>query len=185
MDGRVVRAAFRKACHTANVPEVRLHDLRHFAGTMTAQVANLAETMGRLLGHATPDASLRYQSQVNGRAVEIAEALSALAIGRRDLPTARRGIAQRSTRFRESRSREIPVPGCLSTSRPDLRWCSSGSCRQHARPSRAIRRLPVNSLEPRHSNLDNISPDRRGTRTSHLNARGCAWVGAEPRLVDA
>jgi len=40
---------------------------------MTAQVANLVETMERL-GHSTPAASLRYQGQVSGRAVEIAEA---------------------------------------------------------------------------------------------------------------
>jgi hypothetical protein len=62
---------------------MRLHDLRHFAGTMTAQVANLVETMERL-GHSTPAASPRYQNQLNGRAVEIAEALSAQAISRID-----------------------------------------------------------------------------------------------------
>jgi hypothetical protein len=49
---------------------MRLHDLRHFAGTMTAQVANLIETMERL-GHSKPAASLRYQGQVSGRAVEL------------------------------------------------------------------------------------------------------------------
>jgi hypothetical protein len=49
---------------------------------MTARVANLIETMDRL-GHSTPNASLRYQSLVNGRRAEIADALSALAVGRR------------------------------------------------------------------------------------------------------
>jgi len=81
VDGRVVGRAFRAACQAAGVSGMRLHDLRHFAGTMTAQVANLVETMERL-GHSTPTASLRYQNQVNGRAVEIAEALSAQAISR-------------------------------------------------------------------------------------------------------
>jgi hypothetical protein len=61
---------------------MRLHDLRHFAGTMTAQVGNLVETMERL-GHSTPNASPRYQGQVSGRAVEIAEALSVLATASR------------------------------------------------------------------------------------------------------
>jgi integrase len=79
VDGRVVGDAFRVACQAAGVSGMRLHDLRHFAGTMTAQVANLVETMERL-GHSTPAASLRYQGQVSGRAVEIAEALSAQAI---------------------------------------------------------------------------------------------------------
>jgi hypothetical protein len=77
--GRVVRAAFGAACQAADVLEMRLHDLRHFAGTVTAQVSNFVETMERL-GHSTPTASLRYQGQVSGRNVEIAEALSALAL---------------------------------------------------------------------------------------------------------
>jgi integrase len=78
VDGRVIRAAFRTACQSAAVSGMRLHDLRHFAGTMTAQVGNLVETMERL-GHSTPAASLRYQGQVSGRNVEIADAVSALA----------------------------------------------------------------------------------------------------------
>ena len=72
---------------------------------MTAQVANLVETMDRL-GHSTPNASLRYQSQVNGRAVEIAEALSELATSRRDLPSADLEIAE----VWPARSRKIPFP---------------------------------------------------------------------------
>jgi hypothetical protein len=36
---------------------MRLHDLRHFADTMTAQVANLVETVAAR--HSTPNASLR------------------------------------------------------------------------------------------------------------------------------
>jgi hypothetical protein len=45
---------------------------------MTAQVTNLVETAERL-GRSTPAASLCYQGQVSGRAIEIAEALSAQA----------------------------------------------------------------------------------------------------------
>ena len=59
---------------------VRIHDLRHFAGTQTARVGNLVETMGRL-GHSTVSASLKYQQIVSGRDHEVAEALSALATG--------------------------------------------------------------------------------------------------------
>lgn len=57
--------------------DMRLHDMRHFAGHQTPRVANLPETMARL-GHSTQTASLRYQGQVSGRDAEIAEALSAL-----------------------------------------------------------------------------------------------------------
>jgi hypothetical protein len=37
------------------------------------------------------------------------------------------------------------------------------------------------SLGLRHFNSHNISRDRRGTRTSHLRARGCAWVKGPSR----
>lgn len=58
---------------------VTVHMLRHFGGTMAAQVgASVIETMDRL-GHTTPAASMRYQKAVDQRAVVIAEALSELA----------------------------------------------------------------------------------------------------------
>ncbi len=57
---------------------VRVHDLRHFAGTQAARVGNLVETMARL-GHSTAKASLMYQAIVSGRDHEIAAALSELA----------------------------------------------------------------------------------------------------------
>ncbi|WP_049925213.1 site-specific integrase [Mycolicibacterium septicum] len=58
---------------------VRVHDLRHFAGTQAARVGNLVETMGRL-GHSTAKASLMYQAIVSGWDHEIATALSELAV---------------------------------------------------------------------------------------------------------
>jgi integrase len=74
--GRHLKAALATVGHDG----VTIHMLRHFAGTQTARVANLVETMGRL-GHSTVAASLLYQQQVSGRDVEIAEALSRLAEG--------------------------------------------------------------------------------------------------------
>lgn len=59
-------------------PRPTLHDLRHFAGTQTARVGNLVETMGRL-GHKTVGASLLYQQIAQGRDAEVAAALSRLA----------------------------------------------------------------------------------------------------------
>jgi integrase len=72
---------FRPALKTAGHEGVRIHDLRHFAGTQTARVGNLVETMGRL-GHSTVRASLIYQGIVSGRDAEIAAALSELATQR-------------------------------------------------------------------------------------------------------
>lgn len=57
---------------------MRVHDLKHYAGTMTSRVGNLRETMARL-GHSTVKAALIYQQEVTGRDAEIAAALSELA----------------------------------------------------------------------------------------------------------
>lgn len=59
---------------------MRVHDLKHFAGTMASRVGNLRETMARL-GHSTVKAALVYQGEVSGRDAEIAAALSTLATG--------------------------------------------------------------------------------------------------------
>ena len=68
---------FKPAAKTIGREDMTAHDLRHFAGTMTAQVGNLVETMARLR-HSTHKASLIYQQQVSGRDIAVAEALVAL-----------------------------------------------------------------------------------------------------------
>ena len=76
---QVFREYFNAALKSVGITQlVRIHDLRHFAGSQAARVGNLTETMARL-GHSTAKASLIYQQVVNGRDVEIAAALSALA----------------------------------------------------------------------------------------------------------
>jgi integrase len=75
---RVFAKHFNTALEKIGRERVRVHDLRHFAGSMTARVASLPETMARL-GHSTVGASLIYQQQVSGRDVQVAEALSKLA----------------------------------------------------------------------------------------------------------
>jgi integrase len=75
----VFRETFNAALKSAGITNpVRIHDLRHFAGTQAARVGNLVETMQRL-GHTTIKASLIYQQVVSGRDREIADRLSALA----------------------------------------------------------------------------------------------------------
>ncbi|MGY1991828.1 tyrosine-type recombinase/integrase [Mycolicibacterium fortuitum] len=79
MNDRVFsREYFAKALKAIGKQGIRVHDLRHFAGTQTARVGNLVETMGRL-GHTTVKASIGYQQIVSGRDHEVAEALSDLA----------------------------------------------------------------------------------------------------------
>jgi integrase len=70
---------FYRARAAAGRPDLRFHDLRHTGAVLAAQTgATLAELIGRL-GHSTPGAALRYQHAAQGRDMEIAKALSALA----------------------------------------------------------------------------------------------------------
>jgi integrase len=75
------RAVWNAACTNAGLSGVRLHDMRHTAGTLNiAAGASLKESMDRL-GHATMAASLRYQHVAANRDAEIAANLSKLAEG--------------------------------------------------------------------------------------------------------
>ncbi len=81
LNDKVFRDAIAEPLDDIGRGELRIHDLRHFAGTQVARVGNLAESMQRL-GHSTVKASLIYQSVVSGRDAEIAAALSVLAAGK-------------------------------------------------------------------------------------------------------
>ena len=81
LNDRVFRDYLAPALKTIGREDMRIHDLRHFAGTQAARVGNLPETMARL-GHSTPKASMIYQGIASGRDEEVAKALSRLA--RRD-----------------------------------------------------------------------------------------------------
>ena len=82
LNDRVFRDYLDPALKKAGIKDgMRIHDLKHYAGTQTAKVASLAETMSRL-GHRAVKASLVYQQVVVGRDAEVAAALSELATGR-------------------------------------------------------------------------------------------------------
>lgn len=78
LNDRVFRDYLAPALKTIGREDMRIHDLRHFAGTMAARAGNLPETMARL-GHSTAKASIIYQGIASGRAEEVAKALSRLA----------------------------------------------------------------------------------------------------------
>ncbi len=81
----VWRRAWNKARAEANV-DCTFHDLRHVAGTLNAAAgATTKEAMARL-GHASPDAALRYQHAVAERDTEIAAGVNELL---RSSPAAR------------------------------------------------------------------------------------------------
>lgn len=78
LNDKVFRDGIAPALESIGREQLRIHDLRHFAGTQIARVGNLVESMQRL-GHSTVKASLIYQSVVSDRDAEIAAALSELA----------------------------------------------------------------------------------------------------------
>jgi integrase len=79
LNDQVFREQFNAALKAIGREGVRVHDLRHYAGTMaTLAGGSLAEVMARL-GHTTTKAAMLYQQVASGRAEEIAAGLSRLA----------------------------------------------------------------------------------------------------------
>lgn len=72
----VLRAAFQRAKRATDLPErFTFHDLRHTANTLTAAAgASTRELMARM-GHASPEAALRYQHATEQRDAALAEVL--------------------------------------------------------------------------------------------------------------
>ena len=73
-DGLTFRHAWETARNTVGAT-CTFHDLRHYAGTETAAAgASIRESMARL-GHASPDAALRYQHAIAERDRHLADTL--------------------------------------------------------------------------------------------------------------
>jgi integrase len=76
---RGIEDAWRAARVEVGLPEMRFHDLRHFAGTMAAAAgASTKEVMARG-GWSSPQMALRYEHATQHRDRFIAEALEAMA----------------------------------------------------------------------------------------------------------
>ena len=82
--GRPIRAtvwakAWNESRRATRLDGVRLHDLRHLTGTLSAQAgATLREAMERLLGHSSADAAMRYQHVATERSQEVAKRIDDL-----------------------------------------------------------------------------------------------------------
>ena len=70
-------AAWNKAVDECGLSGVRLHDLRHYAGTSAAQAGATARELQQRLGHATARASMIYQHAAAERDQELAERIGA------------------------------------------------------------------------------------------------------------
>ena len=71
---RIVRAA-------ANLPDVRLHDLRHSYASFALQRGESVSTIGRLLGHRDPTTTLKYTHFADALAREAVETVGAALAG--------------------------------------------------------------------------------------------------------
>jgi integrase len=83
-----------KAKDAVGQPDLHFHDLRHTAGTLSAQAgATVRELMARL-GHSSPRAAMRYQHAANERDREIARRMGEMLNGLAspDSPRDTRGI---------------------------------------------------------------------------------------------
>lgn len=71
---RIVRTA-------ANLPDVRLHDLRHSYASFALQRGEAVPTIGRLLGHRDPTTTLKYTHFADALAREAVETVGAALAG--------------------------------------------------------------------------------------------------------
>ena len=75
---RTLATATRSARKTCDVPEVRFHDLEHFALTMAATKGASTKELMRRAGHASPAAALTYRHATHERDQAVATALDGL-----------------------------------------------------------------------------------------------------------
>ena len=74
----VLYGAWSRACRAADLPGVRLHDLRHSFASFALGRGETVPMIGRLLGHARAETTLRYVHFADDRAREAAEAVGAV-----------------------------------------------------------------------------------------------------------
>jgi integrase len=72
---------WNKARTGAELEDVRFHDLRHLAGTLAAIAGGTMKELQARLGHASPDAAMRYQHVAQGRDAELASGIDRLIGG--------------------------------------------------------------------------------------------------------
>ena len=62
----------------AGLDEVRLHDLRHTYASLALRQGETVLAIGKLLGHADPETTLKYTHPADAAAMEAAETLGAI-----------------------------------------------------------------------------------------------------------
>src|SRR5690606_24357932 len=102
---------WRPARKRVGLDEVRFHDLRHTAATLAAMTGATTKELMARLGHASPQAALRYQHVAQARDGDIAKGIDLLVAraqreGAEPKPATGRGtIGARPTVRRRTRRR--------------------------------------------------------------------------------
>lgn len=74
----MVQSNWNRARRDVGIEHIHLHDLRHLAGTLAASTGAGTKELMHRLGHASPQAALRYQHATWERDVAIADAIDGL-----------------------------------------------------------------------------------------------------------
>ena len=74
---------WRRIRESADLPDLRLHDLRHSYASFALGQGETVLTIGRLLGHRDPATTLRYVHFDDGRAFKAVQTVSAVVAGER------------------------------------------------------------------------------------------------------
>lgn len=74
----MLQSNWNRARHDVGIDHIHLHDLRHLAGTLAATTGAGTKELMHRLGHASPQAALRYQHATRERDVAIADAIDGL-----------------------------------------------------------------------------------------------------------
>lgn len=74
----VLQKAWANARSQLDLDDVHLHDLRHLAGTLAASTGAGTKELMHRLGHASPQAALRYQHATRERDARIADGINEL-----------------------------------------------------------------------------------------------------------
>jgi integrase len=90
----VWQTKWARARRAVGHPELHFHDLRHVANTLTAASGASTRELMHRMGHASPDAALRYQHATRDRDGAIAAALADLITAESVPPTVLRATAE-------------------------------------------------------------------------------------------
>ena len=78
LSGAWLDTFWRRLRAEAGLEDVRLHDLRHTHASIALRTGETVLAIGRLLGHADPETTLKYTHSTDDDALQAAETVGAI-----------------------------------------------------------------------------------------------------------